>query len=117
MIDYIVYIVLIAWSSLLTWYVTKRKIKQEQLDIERINSERELLSKQNLVIQDLYNQNLRLNQLYYEFQTDIQKLHKEILELRSENTALKFEICELNNTIKILMRVNQAEKSFESLPI
>ena len=113
MIDYVVYIVLVAWSSLLTWYVTKRKIKQEQLDIERINSERELLNKQNLVIQDLYNQNLRLNQLYYEFQTDIQKLHKEILELRSENTALKFEICELNNTIKILMRVNTAEKSFE----
>jgi peptidoglycan hydrolase CwlO-like protein len=112
MIDYIAYVALAAWSSLMTWFITRRRIKQEQLATDRIDSERGSINKQNSVIQDLYAQNMRLNELYGEFQADIQKLHREILELREENTSLRYEIYELNNTIKILVKVNQAETSF-----
>lgn len=111
-IDYIAYVALIAWSSLITWFVTKRKIKQEQLEITKIDSEQTFLKSQTSLVQNAIQQNEKIADLIQHFQDEIGKLHKDILELRVENCSLKFEIAQLNDTIKLLVQVNSAEKTF-----
>lgn len=111
-IDYIVYAVIIAWSSLITWFVTKRKIKQEQLEITKIDNEHEFLKRQNSLIDHALNQNEKIAHLIRHFQDEIGKLHQDVIELRVENNCLKYEISQLNDTIKLLVQVNDAEKTF-----
>ncbi len=113
MLESIVYISLVAWSSLMTWYVTKKKIKQELFEVDKISSETLLLNKQNIAIENVYEQNNKIHQMLFHFQEEILKLHDEVLKLRAENTALSFEVCQLNNTIKLLTKVNKAEESFK----
>ena len=62
-IDYIVYAVIIAWSSLITWFVTKRKIKQEQLEMTKIDNEHDFLKRQNSLIDHALNQNEKITHL------------------------------------------------------
>ena len=113
MIEYMIYIVLAAWSSLITWFITKKKIKQEQFEVEKIEHESTFLKKQSAAVEELYNQNAKINQLMFKFQEDVIKLHDEVLKSRIENTSLRFEICRLNDTIKLLTIVNNAEDSFK----
>lgn len=112
MIDYIIYAILAAWSSLLTWFITKRRINKEQLEIKQIELEKDYLTRQSVVIKNLQEQNQKLIHLYTKFQSEIENLHREILQLRVENVSLKSEITELNNTIQLLIKVNEAEKTF-----
>jgi peptidoglycan hydrolase CwlO-like protein len=111
-IDYIVYAVIIAWSSLITWFVTKRKIKQEQLEMTKIDNEHDFLKRQNSLIDHALNQNEKITHLIRHFQDEIGKLHQDVIELRVENNCLKYEISQLNDTIKLLVQVNDAEKTF-----
>jgi cell division protein FtsB len=113
MIEWIIYVVLAAWSSLLTWFITKKKITREQLETKQIELEQDYLSRQSKVVQILQGQNQKLIHLYSKFQVEIENLHREILELRVENVGLKTEISELNNTIQLLIKVNEAEKTFD----
>jgi cell division protein FtsB len=111
-INYIVYVAIIAWSSLITWFVTKRKIKQEQLEMTKIDNEHEFLKRQNSLIDHALTQNEKIAHLIRHFQDEISKLHQDVLELRVENNCLKYEISQLNDTIKLLVQVNGAEKTF-----
>lgn len=111
-IDYIIYIAIIAWSSLITWFVSKRKIKQEQLEITKIDNEHEFLKRQHSLIDHALHQNEKITHLIRHFQDEISKLHQDIIELRVENNCLKYEITQLNDTIQLLVQVNTAEKTF-----
>jgi peptidoglycan hydrolase CwlO-like protein len=113
MIEYIVYAALISWSSLVTWFVTKSRIRREQVDSVRLEAESAFIAQQQAAINQVFEQNTKIQQSLKLFQTEVLELHAEVLALRGENTALKFEICQLNSTIKLLTRVNQAERSFE----
>ncbi|CAB4130127.1 hypothetical protein UFOVP116_283 [uncultured Caudovirales phage] len=111
-VEYMVYAVIIAWSSMITYFVTKRKVSKERTDTVAQEAETSIIEKQNVAFEKLYTQNTRINSALEEFQEEIIKLHKETLALRAENTALKFEVCQLQAQIELLVKVNESEKSF-----
>ena len=116
LIEYAAYAALAAWSSLVTWFVTRRGLKRESVETQKLAAESSIIEQQRAAIDNVFEQNRRIQSTLQEFQAEVTKLHKEVLELRAENTALKFEICQLNSTIKLLTRVNLAERSFNEVP-
>ena len=116
LIEYAAYAALAAWSSLVTWFVTRRGLKRESVETQKLAAESSIIEQQRVAIDNVFEQNRRIQSTLQEFQAEVTKLHKEVLELRAENTALKFEICQLNSTIKLLTRVNLAERSFNEVP-
>ncbi len=113
MLEYIIYVALAAWTSLMTWYITKKRIKQEQFEIEKISAESSLLKRQNAALENVFEQNTKIHQMMFHFQEEVIKLHDEVLKLRAENTALSLDVCQLNATIKLLTKVNSVEQSFK----
>ncbi len=116
LIEYAAYAALAAWSSLVTWFVTRRGLKRESVETQKLAAESSIIEQQRVAIDNVFEQNRRIQSTLQEFQAEVTKLHKEVLELRAENTSLKFEICQLNSTIKLLTRVNLAERSFNEVP-
>lgn len=116
LIEYTAYAALAAWSSLITWFVTRRGLKRESVETQKLAAESSIIEQQRAAIDNVFEQNRRIQSTLQEFQAEVTKLHKEVLELRAENTSLKFEICQLNSTIKLLTRVNLAERSFNEVP-
>lgn len=117
MIDHILenitYAALLAWTAMITYFVTKRKVSKERADTAAQDAELSIIEKQNVAVDQLHTQNIRITSTLAEFQEEIIKLHKETLSLRAENTALKSEICQLQSQIALLVQVNKAEKSFD----
>ena len=113
LIEYALYAALAGWSSLVTWFVTRRGLKREVVETQKLAAESSIIEQQRLMLERVFEQNRGVQVALQEFQTEVVKLHSEVLALRAENTALKFELCQLNITIKLLTRVNQAESSFK----
>lgn len=86
------------------------------METQKLAAESSIIEQQRAAIDNVFEQNRRIQSTLQEFQAEVTKLHKEVLELRAENTSLKFEICQLNSTIKLLTRVNLAERSFNEVP-
>lgn len=111
--EYAIYAALVAWTSMITYFATKRKLSKERTDTVAQDAETSIIEKQNSAFETLYTQNKRINNALAEFQEEIIKLHKETLLLRAENTALKFEVNHLQIQIELLIKVNASEQTFK----